>query len=116
MGFGLFYFKCKTKTSSYNNGRQYPIGRVSRFLSVLITGHKVIVKQSSNDTYLLPILAQYLVAIEPDFENHINFTTEKLPNFEAVIATGSNNTARYFEYYFKGKPSIIRKTETQSPY
>lgn len=79
------------------------------FLSVLITGHKVIVKQSSNDTYLLPILAQYLVAIEPDFENHINFTTEKLPNFEAVIATGSNNTARYFEYYFKGKPSIIRK-------
>jgi hypothetical protein len=37
----------------------------------------------------------------------------KLENFDAVIATGSNNTARYFEYYFKEKPTIIRKTETQ---
>lgn len=79
------------------------------FLSVLITGHKVVVKQSSNDTHLLPVLADYLIAVEPTFKNHIQFTTEKLPNFEAVIATGSNNTARYFEFYFKGKPSIIRK-------
>ncbi|WP_334113338.1 acyl-CoA reductase [Paucihalobacter sp.] len=79
------------------------------FLSVLISGHKVIVKQSSNDAHLLPIIADYLTAIEPEFENYIQFTTEKLPTFEAVIATGSNNTARYFEYYFKGKPSIIRR-------
>lgn len=79
------------------------------FLSVLASGHKVIVKQSSNDNFILPIIADYLVAIEPQFEDRIQFTTEKLPQFDAVIATGSNNTARYFEYYFKGKPSIIRK-------
>jgi hypothetical protein len=79
------------------------------FLSVLISGHNVLVKTSSNDQFLLPFLAQYLIAIEPEFANKITFVEGKLENFDAVIATGSNNTARYFEYYFKDKPSIIRK-------
>ena len=79
------------------------------FLSVLITGHSVLVKQSSNDKQLLPFLAKYLEHVEPEFIGAIKFTEEKLVNFDAVIATGSNNTARYFEYYFKNKPSIIRK-------
>jgi len=79
------------------------------FLSVLISGHKVSVKTSSNDQHLLPFLAKYIIAIEPEFKNHITFVDGKLENFDAVIATGSNNTARYFEYYFKDKPSIIRK-------
>lgn len=79
------------------------------FLSVLITGHHVMVKQSSNDKHLLPYLAKYLEIIEPEFKGKITFTEGKLDNFDAVIATGSNNTARYFEYYFKNKPSIIRK-------
>ena len=79
------------------------------FLSVLISGHNVIVKQSSNDKHLLPYLAKYLEYVEPEFKGKIIFTEAKMENFDAVIATGSNNTARYFEYYFKGKPSIIRK-------
>jgi hypothetical protein len=79
------------------------------FLCVLISGHHVIVKQSSNDKHLLPYLAKYLEHVEPEFKGAITFTEDKLSNFEAVIATGSDNTARYFEYYFKGKPSIIRK-------
>jgi hypothetical protein len=79
------------------------------FLSVLITGHKVQVKQSSNDKHLLPYLAKYLEYVEPQFKGCITFTEHKLSNFDAIIATGSNNTARYFEYYFKQKPSIIRK-------
>ena len=79
------------------------------FLSVLITGHNVLVKTSSNDQHLLPFLANYLIAFEPEFKNKITFVEGKLENFDAVIATGSNNTARYFEYYFKDKPSIIRK-------
>lgn len=78
------------------------------FLSVLISGHHVLVKQSSNDKQLLPYLAKYLEYVEPKFKGKINFTENKLENFDAVIATGSDNTARYFEYYFKGKPSIIR--------
>jgi hypothetical protein len=78
------------------------------FLSVLITGHSVMVKQSSNDKHLLPYLSKYLEYVEPSFKGKIKFTEAKIENFDAVIATGSNNTARYFEYYFKGKPSIIR--------
>lgn len=79
------------------------------FLSVLISGHSVLVKQSSNDQHLLPFLAKYLEFVEESFKGKITLTQEKLSDFDAVIATGSNNTARYFEYYFKGKPNIIRK-------
>ncbi|WP_158849855.1 acyl-CoA reductase [Algibacter sp. L1A34] len=78
------------------------------FLSVLISGHQVVVKQSSNDKHLLPYLAKYLEFVEPQFKGKMSFTEGKLTHFDAVIATGSDNTARYFEYYFKGKPSIIR--------
>lgn len=79
------------------------------FISVLISGHDVLVKQSSNDKHLLPLLAKYLEYIDPTFKGRITFTEDKLENFDAVIATGSNNTARYFEHYFKNKPAIIRK-------
>ncbi len=47
--------------------------------------------------------------MEPEFKNYIEFTEGRLINFDAVIATGSNNTARYFEYYFGKYPHIIRK-------
>ncbi|HET8808759.1 MAG TPA: acyl-CoA reductase [Flavobacteriaceae bacterium] len=79
------------------------------FLSVLLSGHKVLVKQSSNDRLLLPLLAEFLINENPKFADRIKFTDGKLENFDAVIATGSNNTARYFEHYFSAKPSIIRK-------
>lgn len=79
------------------------------FISVLMSGHDVVVKQSSNDKHLLPYLAKYLEYVEPEFKSKINFVEGTLENFDAVIATGSDNTARYFEYYFKDKPSIIRK-------
>jgi hypothetical protein len=79
------------------------------FLSVLISGHKVLAKLSSNDKQLLPYLTGQLLVIEPGFQEFISFTEEKLENFDAVIATGSNNTARYFDYYFGKYPNIIRK-------
>ncbi len=78
------------------------------FLSVLMAGHHVLVKLSSNDKHILPYLVSYLQFVEPRFKDKIQFTNTKLNHFDAVIATGSNNTARYFEYYFKDKPSIIR--------
>jgi hypothetical protein len=78
------------------------------FISVLVSGHNVIVKQSSNDKHLLPYIAKYLELIEPRFKDKIAFTEGKLSGFDAVVATGSDNTARYFEYYFKDVPSIIR--------
>ena len=79
------------------------------FLSVLISGHAVIAKLSTNDKQLLPFIAKYLEHIESGFKGNIIFTQEKLEHYDAVIATGSDNTARYFEYYFGKKPHIIRK-------
>jgi hypothetical protein len=80
------------------------------FLSVLISGNNVLVKTSSKDDYLIKFLAKYLISLDNRFNEKITFVEGKLENFDAVIATGSNNTARYFEYYFKNKPSIIRKS------
>jgi hypothetical protein len=77
-------------------------------LAVLITGHKAMVKLSSKDDVLLPFLLEELYDLEPEFRNHIKIV-EKLQDFDAVIATGSNNSARYFEYYFGKYPHIIRK-------
>jgi hypothetical protein len=78
-------------------------------LAVLITGNTAVVKLSSNDTLLLPLLVDYLINVHPDFKDKVIFTKDKLTDFDAVIATGSNNTGRYFEYYFGKKPHIIRK-------
>ncbi len=86
-----------------------PLVGLHDFISVLISGHKVLVKQSSNDMKLLPILAEYLIALDPYYKSKIEFTDGRMNNFEAVIATGSNNTSRYFEYYFANKAAIIRK-------
>jgi hypothetical protein len=79
------------------------------FLSVLLSGHKVLAKLSSNDQVLLPYISEKLLEIEPAFNDYIQFTDGKLEQFDAVIATGSNNTSRYFEYYFGKVPNIIRK-------
>jgi len=79
------------------------------FLAVLLSGHKIKVKLSSNDKRLLPYLTKRLIEIEPEFRDYIYFEENTLKQYDAVIATGSNNTARYFEYYFRNKPHIIRK-------
>lgn len=82
------------------------------FLSILLSGHRVLVKPSADDNKLLPFLAQVLVAIERGFAERISFADGKITDFEAVIATGSDNSARYFEYYFGKYPHVIRKNRT----
>ena len=80
------------------------------FLTVLISGHKVVLKMSSTDNVLLKILINKLIRIEPEFKKLIAFIDEvKNRKFDGVIATGSDNSAQYFEYYFKGAKKIIRK-------
>lgn len=79
------------------------------FLTVLITGNNVLVKTSSNDQHLVKFLAKYLIYLDDRFEKKITFVEGKLEGFDAIIATGSNNTSRYFDYYFKKVPNIIRK-------
>ena len=66
------------------------------FLCALICNHEIIIKQSSNDKHLLPFLVLYLTKLAPELKNKVSFLEQKLEGFDAVIATGSNNTARYF--------------------
>lgn len=104
-----YNFQEETKTVGLVMAGNVPLVGFHDFISVLLSGHKVLVKLSSNDKKLLPILADYLISLNPEFSDKIEFTDGRMNNFDAIIATGSNNTARYFEYYFRNKPSIIRK-------
>ena len=81
-------------------------------LCVLISGHQFIGKLSSKDNRLLDFIARLLGEIQPEFKSLISFRNERLngkQDFDAIIATGSNNSARYFEAYFSKYPHIIRR-------
>ena len=79
------------------------------FISVLISGHQFYGKLSSKDNRLLQFVADFLMDYNPDFKHLIFFEENQLKSFDAIIATGSNNTSRYFDYYFGKYPNIIRK-------
>ncbi|MBL7850998.1 MAG: acyl-CoA reductase [Cyclobacteriaceae bacterium] len=78
------------------------------FLCVLLCGHRLVYKPSSKDTVLLKFIQDKLLEIEPRFADRIQ-TQERLNGLDGIIATGSDNTSRYFEYYFRNIPHIIRK-------
>lgn len=80
-------------------------------LSVFIAGHRQTIKLSSKDDVLLKHLVNKLFEWQPSLLNYIVFA-EMLKGCDAYIATGSNNTARYFEYYFGRYPNIIRRNRT----
>ncbi|MDR3697500.1 acyl-CoA reductase [Mucilaginibacter sp.] len=80
-------------------------------LCVLVTGNYALIKASSQDARLIKGILALLTTIEPHFKGQYSFV-ERLTGFDAVIATGSNNTSRYFEYYFGKVPSIIRKNRS----
>ncbi|MDB5024043.1 MAG: acyl-CoA reductase [Mucilaginibacter sp.] len=77
-------------------------------LCVLITGNHALIKASGQDSRLIKHVLNMLVNIDAGFKEQYTFV-ERLENFDAIIATGSNNTSRYFEYYFGKVPNIIRK-------
>jgi hypothetical protein len=86
-----------------------PLAAFHDFFCILVSGNDYQGKLSSQDKHLMPVLAQELIRIEPAFAERISFV-EKIMNFDAVIATGSNNSARYFDYYFSKFPHILRKS------
>ncbi len=81
-------------------------------LCVYLLGGKVKAKLSTDDNVLIPTIIKILGFFDLAVENTIEFIPFKLEGFDAVIATGSNNTARYFETYFGKYPNIIRKNRT----
>ncbi len=78
-------------------------------LCVFVAGHKAGIKLSDKDPFLLPMLLDFLAEIDDRTAAYFSTTTARLSGFDAVIATGSNNSARYFEAYFGKYPNIIRK-------
>jgi hypothetical protein len=101
--------KNKTKTVAIIMAGNIPLVGFHDFLTVLITGNKAQVKRSSNDRILLPFVSEYLSFCDRGIGEAIVFQESSLKSYDAVIATGTNNTSRYFEYYFGRKPHIIRK-------
>ena len=77
-------------------------------LCVIFSGHRLQIKLSEKDKILLPFIFDKWIAYLPELKDKIE-VVERLHNFDAVIATGSNNSARYFDYYFSKYPNIIRK-------
>nr|WP_315027739.1 acyl-CoA reductase [uncultured Chryseobacterium sp.] len=87
-----------------------PLVGLHDVISVVLSNHIPVIKLSSKDKYMIPFLLNKWKAFS---DENVEFEfVEKLENFDAVIATGSNNTARYLEYYFKNRLSIIRKNRT----
>jgi hypothetical protein len=99
----------KTKNIAVIMAGNVPMVGFHDMLCVLISGNKLTAKLSSSDNLLLPFVSKVLIAIEPEFATRIQFTDKQLHNIDAVIATGSNNSASHFEYYFSKYPNIIRK-------
>lgn len=82
------------------------------FLCVLLSGHQVICKLSSDDARMLPALTKCLLHFEPELEGRIRFSDRKLEGYDAVIATGSNNSMLHFEQYFSHVPHLFRGHRT----
>lgn len=80
-------------------------------LCVFISGNKANIKVSSKDKVLLQHLVEKLAEFDPEIKNFIQFS-EMLHGCDAYIATGSNNSSRYFEYYFRKYAHIIRRNRT----
>ncbi|WPU92157.1 acyl-CoA reductase [Mucilaginibacter sabulilitoris] len=107
-----------SKYESGNNGQNKKVGLILAgniplvgfhdVLCVLASGNHALIKVSSQDAYLIKHILHRLVDIDGSFAAQFSFV-ERLTDFDAIIATGSNNSSRYFDYYFSKVPNIIRK-------
>ncbi|MGM0667575.1 MAG: acyl-CoA reductase [Bacteroidota bacterium] len=99
----------KEKTIAVIMAGNIPLVGFHDFLCVLMSGQKILARSSSKDSELIRAVADLLAGIENAFSEKICFTEKINSSYDAVIATGSDNTSRYFGYYFGHKPHIFRK-------
>lgn len=102
----------KRKTVGVVMAGNIPLVGFHDMLSVIMSGNNFLGKPSSKDDRLLKKMAEIICRIEPGFSDRIRFTESYLKGADAIIATGSNNSSRYFEYYFRDIPHIIRKNRS----
>ncbi len=104
------------KLDNYKGGMQVglilagniPLVGFHDILSCFVTDHIALIKYSDKDKILIPLLLEKLKTIDSRTEKYF-IRTDRLKDFDAIIATGSNNSSRYFESYFSQYPHIIRK-------
>ena len=99
----------KSETVGIIMAGNIPLVGLHDLLAVVLSGYHAMVKMSSDDSVLVQYLIDGWKATDSRFEAVIQTTEDRLTGVDRIIATGSNNTARYFEYYFKNTPHIIRK-------
>jgi hypothetical protein len=78
-------------------------------LSVYLSGHHCIIKPSQKDSALMRFMVEQMHLLDDEAIQSIHIRIDPGADFDAVIATGSNNSGRYFDYYFKKYPHLIRK-------
>lgn len=88
-----------------------PLVGIHDFISVFITGHIQKIKLSSKDMILQKHLVEKMMSWDARFQDYVSFA-QMLKDCDAYIATGSNNSSRYFDYYFQKYPHIIRRNRT----
>lgn len=107
-----YQFGEEPKTVAVIMAGNIPMVGFHDFCCVLLSGNKILAKLSSDDKNLIPALAQLLIQFLPELKERIQFAFGPLKDFDAVIATGSDNSALYFESYFGKYPHIFRKNRT----
>lgn len=107
----LPFINPKPKTVGIVMAGNIPLVGFHDFLCVFISCHKAVIKPSSKDQVLIKHLIEKLTQWDAEIKNLIEFS-EMLKGCDAYIATGSNNSSRYFDYYFGKYPSIIRRNRT----
>ena len=90
----------------------FPLAGLHDLICVIISGNQGIIKPASDDKILINFFVEFLHKKFPETKQLIKTTSDKLGDFDKVIATGSNNTFNYFEYYFKNKSTLLRKNRT----
>jgi len=107
-----YSFSNKSKSVALIMAGNIPLVGFHDFLCVLLSGNKAVCKLSSDDKTLLPALGECLIKFVPELKERIVFTTGRIGEIDAVIATGSDNSLKYFEQYFGKYPHIFRKNRT----
>ncbi len=100
--------KVKSKSIGLVLAGNIPMVGFHDLLCTFISGHNAVIKTSSKDDALVKLVLDIMNDIDSEVSQIIT-TTDRLSNYDAVIATGSNNTAQHFEYYFRKYPKVIRK-------
>lgn len=109
--YAQFDHPASQKTIGIAMAGNIPLVGFHDMLCVFVSGHKAKIKVSSKDDVLITHIVQKMIGWDSEVGDLISFA-DNLKNCDAYIATGSNNTSRYFEYYFAKYPSIIRRNRT----